>query len=117
MTRSISMKPQLLSETSPGMKYCTWRVSLSQKNVAASLLVELSRILMLLTWTIVVGSDVGCGVGSGVGDDDGAIVGASEGESEGALVGTLVGGRVVVMMSMVLVSTTTEEPRLSVTAV
>jgi hypothetical protein len=117
LTSSISMKPQLLSETSPGMKYCTWMVSLSQENFVASLLVEPSRILMLSTLTIVVGSGVGCGVGSVVGRFDGAIVGTAEGDSVGAPVGTAVGGRVVVMMSIVLVSTTTEEPRLSDTAV
>ena len=44
-------------------------------------------------------------------------VGRSVGASVGSSVGTNVGGRVLVAMSMVPVSTSTEEPRSSVTAV
>jgi hypothetical protein len=64
-----------------------------------------------------VGSEVGLVVGERLGASDGSDVGSSVGVCDGSDVGITVGGRVVVMMSMVLVSTATVEPRLSVTAV
>ena len=77
LMRSNCMRPQSVLTLSPTMTYWIWSVLLSQMNFVAAAPVALSRTLMLLVRTRVVGTGEGSGVGCVVGGIEGSAVGDS----------------------------------------